>query len=306
MTTAPTMTTLVEDQLAHYVEHGYVVVEGALTEDDLAPVIGEYEDITDGIARDLHARGVISNLYEDESFETRLARLADADEESYNSFMSLDIGSTRRRGTFDVLCNRNLLDLVEGFVGPEITCNAIGHIRAKFPTDDSRERRSHVAYRHQDAFFTTMEAHHILQVTVWFPLCDSTVENGCLQVNPGVHKNEIVYWDGLDQDFSMVPVPMKKGDVMFVHKLTPHGSGENNTDGIRWSLDVRYQKSFEPSPRPEWPSIIARSRRDPSIETKYEDWHDAWAEALEKNPHQVRYEKPKEQQPYTGEMYLSE
>ena len=93
---------------------------------------------------------------------------------------------------------------------------------------------------------------------------------------------------------------------MFVHKLTPHGSGENRTDGIRWSLDVRYQKSFEPSPRPEWPSIIARSRRDPSIETNFEDWHDAWAEALEKNPGQVRYEKPKEQLPYSGEMYLSE
>ena len=300
------MSKLTEDHLARYVEEGYVVVEGGLTDDDLEPVIREYEDIVDGIARDLHAKGKISSLYDGEPFETRYARIADEDEESYGAFLPLDIGGTRRRGTFDVLRNKNLLDLVEGFVGPEITCNAIGHIRAKFPTDESRKRRSHVAYRHQDAFFTTMEAHHILQITVWFPLVDSTEENGCLRVNPGVHKNKIVYWDGLDQDYPMVSVPMKKGDVIFVHKLTPHGSGENKTDGIRWSLDVRYQKSFEPSPRPEWPSILARSRRDPSIETKFEDWRNAWAEALEKNPDQVRYEKPKEQLPYTGEMYLSE
>ena len=297
---------LSDAMLAHYVEHGYVVAEGALTDDDLVPVIREYEDIVDGIARDLHAKGAISSLYADEPFEKRFARIAEEDEESYESHNALDIGGTRRRGTFDTLRNNNLIDLVEGFIGPEVTCNAIGHIRAKFPTDDSRGRRAHVAYRHQDAFFTTMEAHHILQVTVWFPLCDSTLENGCLRVSPGVHKEQTVYWQGCDQQTPMVPVPMKKGDVMFVHKLTPHGSSENNTDGIRWSLDVRYQETGVPSPRPEWPSIIARSRQDPSIETNYQDWADTWTTALEKTPEHIRYDKPKEQQPYTGAMYLSE
>ena len=294
-------------QLERYVEEGYVVVEGGLTEDDLEPVIGEYADIVDEIARDLHSQARISRLYDDEPFETRFARIAAEDEVIYHAEENLDIGATRRRATFEILRNENLLDLVEGFVGPEITCNSIGHIRAKFPTDEARARLSNVAGWHQDAVFTTMEAHHILQMTVWFPLCDATEENGCLQVRPGVHKGEVVYWGGtLDPTAESVAVPMKKGDVIFIHKLTPHASGPNTTDGIRWSMDIRYQKTGELSPRPEWPSVIARSRRDPSIETNYEDWRDAWAQALEKAPRRLQRERPTEPQPYTGEMYLSE
>jgi len=298
---------LTDDHLAHYVEEGFVVVEGGLTDDDLEPVIREYGDMVDKIARDLHSAGRISSLYEEEPFETRFARMAEEDEATYHSDDDFDIGVTRMRGTFAVLRNKNLLDLVEEFVGPEIACNSISHIRAKFPSDASRQRQSNVAGWHQDAFFTTMEARDNLQITVWFPLCDATEENGCLQVSPGIHKEETVFWGGtLEPNIRKVPVPMKKGDVIFMHKLTPHGSGENRTDGIRWSLDLRYQKSSEPLPRPEWPSIVARSRRDSAVETKYEDWRDAWAKALEENPTQVRYEKPKEQQPYRGEMYLSE
>ena len=162
-----------------------------------------------------------------------------------------------------------------------------------------------VAPWHQDAIFTTMDAHHILQLTVWLPLCDATEENGCLQVSPGVHEERVVYWRGIERKDS-VSVPMNKGDVIFIHKLCPHGSGPNQTDGIRWSMDIRYQKSGGPSPRPEWPSLIARSRRDPSSETPYENWRDAWAAALEKHPKKLGREKPSEAQPYTGEMYLEE
>ena len=60
-----------------YVEEGYVVVEGGLTDADLEPVIQDYTDIVDGIARKLHSQGRISSLYEGETFETRLARIAD-------------------------------------------------------------------------------------------------------------------------------------------------------------------------------------------------------------------------------------
>ena len=160
---------------------------------------------------------------------------------------------------------------------------------------------------HQDAVFTTQEAQGILQVTVWVPLVEATEENGCLQVLPRIHQRRMVYWSyGRDlPQTERITLPMKKGDVLFVHKLTPHGSGPNNTDAVRWSLDLRYQKTGEPSPRPEWPSLVARSRRDPDLETSYEDWHDEWAAALEKTPKQIHYERPTEPLPFTGEMFLT-
>jgi len=296
---------LTKEHLEHYIENGYVVVEGALTDDDLQPVIDDYADVVDEVAHELHGQSQISDLFAGESFERRLARIADEHEETYHADDRFDVGATRRRGTFEFLRNPRLLDLAEGFIGPEIDCNSITHVRAKLPTDKSRERESNVAPWHQDAIFTTMEAHHILQLTVWLPLCDATEENGCLQISPGVHAERIVYWRGLPQKDS-VSVPMKKGDVIFIHKLCPHGSGPNRTDGIRWSMDIRYQKSGEPSPRPEWPSLVARSRRDPASETRYEEWRDAWAAALEKHPKKLGREKPSEPRPYTGEMYLEE
>jgi phytanoyl-CoA hydroxylase len=287
---------LTSEHLDFFKEEGYVIVEGGLTDDDLEPLIQDHNVIVDEIARDLDQQGKIANLYENEPFDTRLARLADQCDEVGGC---PDIGVTRRRGTFEFLRNQNLVDLIEAFIGPEITCNAVSHVRPKMPSTD-------VVF-HQDAVFTTPEAQGILQVTVWVPLVDATAENGCLQVLPRIHQRRTVYWSwGRDlPQTEKITLPMKKGDVLFVHKLTPHGSGPNNTDAVRWSMDLRYQKTGEPSPRPEWPSLVARSRRDPDSETSYQDWHDEWAAALAITPKQISYERPSEALPFTGEMFLT-
>lgn len=288
------------DQLEFYKEQGYVVIEGVLTDGDLEPLIQDHIAIVDEKARDLHAQGKISRLYEDEPFETRLARLADqlvGIEDTPEIGFCPDLGATRRRDTFEFLRNKNLVDVIEPFIGPEITWNPVSHIRPKMPGTD-------VTF-HQDAIFTTQEAKDILQVTVWLPLVPATEENGCLQVQPGVHRERMVYWKyGHDlPDTERVSLPMAKGDVLIMHKLTPHGSGPNNTDAVRWSMDLRYQKTGEPSPRPEWPSQIVRSRSNPASETVYEDWRDAWAKGLAETPKQLGYPRPNEPLPFAGEMY---
>jgi ectoine hydroxylase-related dioxygenase (phytanoyl-CoA dioxygenase family) len=284
------------EQLDFYKEEGYIVIEGALTDADLEPLIQAHIAIVDEIARDLHRQGKVADLYEEEPFETRLARLADQCDEVDGC---PDIGNSRRRETFDFLRNRNLVDVIEPFIGPEISCNPVSHVRPKMPATD-------VAF-HQDAVFTTQEAKDILQVTVWLPLVEATEENGCLQVQPRVHQQRMVYWTyskGLPQT-EKIFLPMQKGDVLIMHKLTPHGSGPNNTDAVRWSMDLRYQQTGEPSPRPEWPNLIARSRRDPNSETVYEDWRDQWAAALEETPAQLSYPRPNEPLPFKGEMFLA-
>ena len=282
------------EQLDFYKEEGYVIIPGGLTDDDLEPLIQDHIGIVDDIARGLYQQGKVSSLHEDESFERRLALLAAECDEVDGC---PDIGATRRRGTYDFLRNRNLVDLIEAFIGPEISCNAVSHVRPKLPNTD--------VIFHQDAVFTTQEAQGILQVTVWIPLVDVDEENGCLEVQPRVHQERMVYWSyGKDlPQTERLALPMKKGDVLIMHKLTPHGSGPNNTDAVRWSMDLRYQKTGDPSPRPEWPSLVARSN-DPGAETAYEDWHGAWAAALEETPTQIRYERPTEPMPFTGEMFL--
>ena len=296
---------LSRQHLDRFVEQGYVVVEGALTDTDLQPVIDDYAAIVDGIARRLHAQGRISQLYADEPFDTRLARICDEDSATYfESDASLDIGRTRTRGLFEIMRNPKLIDLVEGFIGPEIACNAISHVRAKLPSDEAENKGSNIAPWHQDAIFTTPEARELFVLTVWFPLNDATADNGCLQLCPGLHRRGTVYWN-LDSQPPCDPatVPMHKGDVIFIHKLCPHGSGPNRTDGIRWSMDLRYQTLGTPSPRPEWPSLLARSRAAPDSLTTYDDWSAAWKAGIDKHPNKLSYPRPTEPTPFLGPMY---
>ncbi len=129
-------------------------------------------------------------------------------------------------------------------------------------------------------------------VTVWVPLVDATPANGCLQVISGVHRRRRVYWSGgfgvSDEHLpagEVVTLPMGAGDVLLMDKLIPHRSTENRTDGIRWSLDLRYQRAGTPTGRDDYPAFIARSRSRPGSElTDFEQWRREWVTALERIP----------------------
>ena len=77
-------------------------------------------------------------------------------------------------------------------------------------------------------------------------------------------------------------LPMDKGDVLLMHKQTPHRSTANNADVVRWSMDLRYQETGTPTGRPYNPDFVARSRSNPSSEFRdYDEWCRQWVEALE-------------------------
>lgn len=78
-----------------------------------------------------------------------------------------------------------------------------------------------------------------------------------------------------------IALPVRKGDVILIHKEIPHRSTPNRTDRIRWSIDLRYQKTGTPTGRPFHPDFVARSRSKPdSVLTDYITWRDRWVEAL--------------------------
>ena len=56
---------------------------------------------------------------------------------------------------FEFLANKNLLDLIEGLVGPEISCSPIQHVRPKLPSGlTPNGSDAHVVPWHQDAGVT--------------------------------------------------------------------------------------------------------------------------------------------------------
>ncbi|MEK6216912.1 MAG: phytanoyl-CoA dioxygenase family protein, partial [Boseongicola sp.] len=116
---------------------------------------------------------------------------------------------------------------------------------------------------------------------------DATAENGCLQVVPNVNddilphcpKRQTAIADGFLDTNHAIPLPVKSGGVLILDPYLPHSSLENQTDTIRWSFDLRYNRTGQPTGRSHFPEFVARSRARP--ETELRDWR-AWKSAWEK------------------------
>ena len=91
---------------------------------------------------------------------------------------------------FDLVIEPRLLDTVERLLGPEITSNPIQHVRIKPPAPElaADEVRAHITSTdwHQDRGVGHADADKTDMITAWVAITDATVENGCLQVVPGI------------------------------------------------------------------------------------------------------------------------
>lgn len=94
----------------------------------------------------------------------------------------------------------------------------------------------------------------------WVALDDATVENGCLWVIPGSHKNGYIYtfrdhnqpdkYDSAQQMFGFdesgqIPVEVKKGDVIFFNGYLLHKSEKNKSlNNFRRAIVYHYMNSY--------------------------------------------------------------
>lgn len=279
---------LTTEQIRLFREEGVLAAEGILSEDDLGPVIAEYAALIDRKARALADAGKITDLHEGEPFARRAALLY---AQSSEIVQGLDIMEARGKAVFAFLRNTHLLDAVESLIGPEITCNPIQHLRAKPPAAHAGEGTGfyNVPW-HQDAGVTWEEADASDIVTCWMPLVDATVENGCMEAMPGAWKQGYLTHQAeggttirpdLLPAIPPRPMPVRKGGVIFMHRYTPHRSTPNYSDGVRWSLDLRYQPTGTPTGRPFHPDFVARSIANPeAVLTDHSEWSRRWVAAL--------------------------
>lgn len=284
-----TMGSLAADTVARFRDRGVVVVPDLLRESDLLPLTAEIERFVDLRARELHERGWIADLCDDEPFERRYARLY-----AQSPWMGagLDVHLMRGPELFGFLRHPALLDAVESLIGPEIVLNPIHHLRAKLPqplVHEAVDSYFNVPW-HQDSGVMWEEADPVPIVGLWIPLVDATRHNGCMEVMPGVaarghlpHRAEggtTIFPDRLPEIEPQV-VECPRGGVVIQDKFTPHRSTPNRSDGVRWSLDVRYQPADTPTGRPFHPAFLVRSRRSPGRCVRdHAEWDAAWEAAL--------------------------
>jgi len=108
---------------------------------------------------------------------------------------------------------------------------------------------------HQDSYYFRFDRQP--QVGVWVALSRATLENGCLWVLPGSHRNDILehvpdrrpganrgYLEIVGQDDSArVPSLMEPGDVLFFHSYLAHMSTDNVADHRRTAMVYHYGRA---------------------------------------------------------------
>jgi phytanoyl-CoA hydroxylase len=87
----------------------------------------------------------------------------------------------------------------------------------------------------------------------WFPLDDATIENGCMGVLEGAHKQGSLPHVNVPNDFIIEDThfnktdikfkPMKAGSGLFFHSLLPHYTAPNQSNDWRRSIALSYMNS---------------------------------------------------------------
>jgi hypothetical protein len=298
------MAFLTKEQVEQFNEDGYLIVKGLFDpEEDLMPVVREYEQVLENLARESYEKGEIKSTYDELPFGQRLAQIySESGKVNAQYFdFSLPQGNVKEDtpywagpNVFAMLRNERLLDAVESIMGPEIYSNPVQHVRLKPPerlTPKGENGRVQLGKSpvHQDNGVVQPEADETQMLTVWFSFNDVTAKNGCLCVWPGSHRAGLL--DHCPTDIGLripgkllkgkaVTAAMQKGDALFMHKLTIHASFSNHSDDVRFSFDLRYNPIGQPTGRSYFPGFVARSRRNPESELRDPAaWNQLWADA---------------------------
>lgn len=293
----------------HFQEHGFAVVPGVLEESDFTEVRHEYAEALDSLADTWRAEGRLDGGLEfrGRDFESQLLGLAALPSFDGTLLGDLDITlphmpftmlqATSRlhlgSAVLGLLRNSKILDTVCQLVGDEIRASPNQHVRLKLPAKGQKtfegrhgETMHAPTLWHQDAMTQMPQSDATDLITCWVPLMDVNADHGCLLVVPDRHREDSLLPWPMDTattqqlEAAAVPLPVSKGDLVLLHKRTPHGSTLNRSGNLRWSFDFRFYPAHEPTDRPWFPSVTVRSRAHPELastgaEAWYQDWMDA-------------------------------
>ena len=169
------------------------------------------------------------------------------------------------KGIFnDFINNENLCNILEDILGPNIDC-FLSQFIFKNPGAWGQPW-------HQDSSYFPFDREP--QVAAWLATSEATLENGCLVVLPGSHRESLHehlpddregsnygYTEIKDHDFSLEePILLNRGDLLLFHSFLMHKSYDNKSDSRRTAMVYHFAETGTgygevDSPTNEWISI---------------------------------------------------
>lgn len=229
---------MTSDELAHYREHGFVLLRALFTEAELAPWLERLEALIRGDAP--RAEGMV--MMRDVMIVKGAVKPGSA-AEALAKIQDFDRDPVLRTYTE----HPKLLAEVAPITGENIV-SIHNMLINKPPGVDGRHPF------HQDLlYFPFRPAERI--VASWTALEHVNRENGCLAVVPGTQRGELLRhenpdWEflnpgyfgavGVGPDTDRVHLEMEPGDTVFFHPLLLHGSGRNRSRRFRRAISSHY------------------------------------------------------------------
>lgn len=219
---------LTPEQTEHYHAEGYVVVPDFLSAEQLDTFLREMDSVSAGNTLADHDATRMEMEPSQPPDGTQVRRLYEpcGQYEVFREFSD----------------SQKLLDAVEALLGPDLVYH-YSKINMK-PAGVG----SPVEW-HQDLSYYPLTNRG--SVSILFYLDDASIENGCLQIIPRCHRDDLLshstdgFFQGRvteDVDESLaVPVPGNAGTVIFMHAMTPHSSIANTSDQPRRTLILSYR-----------------------------------------------------------------
>ena len=169
------------------------------------------------------------------------------------------------KGIFHDFIHKKLLgDILEDILGPDVDC-FLSQFIFKNPGAWGQPW-------HQDSSYFPFDREP--QVAAWLATSEATLENGCLVVLPGSHKESLHehlpderegsnygYTEIKDHDFTNeIPMTLEKGDLLLFHSFLMHKSYDNESNSRRTAMVYHFAETDTDfgevdSPTNEWISI---------------------------------------------------
>jgi phytanoyl-CoA hydroxylase len=211
---------LTDAQAAQFDEHGYIVIDEALTPGQVVAAVAEIDRFESLTEEQLRASGGHLSI-------------SDADAITFTTHL------VTRSPVLRSIATTAFADLCGDLVGPDVR---LYWDQAVYKKPESRRRFPW----HQDNGYVYVEPQAYL--TCWVALTDATLENGCPQVAPGLHRYgtlrhrwvDPLGFQCLDEVPDAVIAEVPAGGAVVFSSLTPHLTGPNLTDEVRKAYILQY------------------------------------------------------------------
>ncbi len=242
---------LSQNQIEFFHENGYLVVENAVTKDQLQALRNEFEEWVSQSRN--HKVGWGETVDGKSRFDVEKGHNRNAP-----ALRRINAPHEVSDAYFDVMANSNMTDMVADLIGPDVKLHHT-KINSKLPGSLTAVKW------HQDFPFTPHSNDSL--ITALLMVDEVTLENGPLEVWPTTHLGEIhTLWHGgkftgaVSEDVTSEALERrvfctgKAGSVCLMHTRLLHGSAPNNSDASRTLYICVYSAEdampFTPSPVP--------------------------------------------------------